>query len=160
MATFKPATEADALKPEKLIMGQVILLSKDSWSAWTGGMPKSDWTGLKPSSLQESTSPNQLRPVHVAAAQKGYNHRRTGMSIPCQPADDLSAFQKTIWDHLVDTGMDTIAYLPDPTDKTKVSNVVKSHSRFTVQSARTTRQTTTQHALTYLRRSLPCSATW
>ena len=33
--------------------------------------------------------------------------------------------------------MDSIAYLPDPTDKTKVSDVVKSHSRYTVQSAKT-----------------------
>ncbi|KAI2500370.1 hypothetical protein MHU86_14113 [Fragilaria crotonensis] len=137
MATSEPAIEAAAIKPEKPIMGEVILLSKDSWSAWTGGMPKLDWTGLDPSSLQESTSPNQLRPVHVAAAQKGYNHRRTGMSIPFKPADDLIAFQNSVWDHLVvDTGMDTIAYLPDPTDKAKVSNVVKSHSRFTVQSAK------------------------
>ena len=118
-------------------MGEVLLLSKDSWSAWTGGMPKSDWSGLDQSSLQESTSPNQLRPVHVAAAQKGYNHRRTGMSIPFKPANDLIAFQNSVWDHLVDTGMDTIAYLPDPTDKNKVSNVVKSHSRYTVQSAQT-----------------------
>ena len=56
-----------------------------------------------------------------------------------KPADDLISFQNPVWDHLVDTGMDSsIAYLPDPTDKTKVSNVVKLHSRrYTVQSAKT-----------------------
>jgi hypothetical protein len=41
-----------------------------------------------------------------------------------KPADDLISFHAA-WDHLVNTGMDSIAYLPDPTDKTKVSNVVK-----------------------------------
>jgi hypothetical protein len=39
MATTEPAVETDILKPEKPIMGEVLLLSKDSWSAWTGGMP-------------------------------------------------------------------------------------------------------------------------
>ena len=122
-------------KPPKPIMGAVTALSKDSWSAWTGGMPKSNWTGLDPSAQLDTTSPNQLRPVYVSAAQKGYNHRRTGMSTPFKPADDLTSFQNSVWDHLTDTGMDIIAYLPDPTDETKMSNVVKSHARYTVQSA-------------------------
>ena len=51
------------------------------------------------------------------------------------PTDNLTWFQKAIWRHLKDTGMDTIAYLPDPGDETKVSNVVKLHARYTVQSA-------------------------
>ena len=134
MATPEPTTETNVLKPEKSIMGEVLLLSKDSWPAWTGGMPKSDWSGLDPSSLQEPTSPNQLRPVHVAAAQKRYNHCRTRMTIPFKPANDLITSQNSVWDHLVDTGMDTIASLPDPTDKNKVSKVVKLHSSYTIQS--------------------------
>ena len=124
-------------KPPKPIMGAVIALSKDSWSAWTGGKPKTDWTGLDSSAQLETTSPNQLRPVYVSAAQKGYNHRRTGMTNQFKPSDDLVSFQNSVWDHLTDTGMDTIAYLPDPTDDSKMSNVVKSHSRYTVQSAQT-----------------------
>ena len=122
-------------KPPKPIMGEVIALSKDSWSAWTGGKPKSDWTGLDPSSQLETTSPNQLRPVYVSAAQKGYNHRRTGMTTLFNSADDFISFQNSVWNHLTNTGMDSIAYLPDPTDETKMSNVVKSHARYTVQSA-------------------------
>ncbi|KAI2488998.1 hypothetical protein MHU86_25602 [Fragilaria crotonensis] len=51
-------------KPPKPIMGAVIALSKDSWSAWTGGKPKTDWTGLDASAQLETTSPNQLRPVY------------------------------------------------------------------------------------------------
>ncbi|KAI2491647.1 hypothetical protein MHU86_22930 [Fragilaria crotonensis] len=124
-----------AVKPVNPIMGDVILLSKDSWSAWTGGKPKADWTGLDPSAPTESTSPNQLRPVFVSAAQKGYNHRRTGMTTLFKPADDLISFQNSVWNHLVDTGMDSIAYIPDPTDTEKMTNVVKSHARYTVQSA-------------------------
>ena len=122
-------------KPPKPIMGAIIALAKDSWSAWTGGKPNADWTGLDSSAQLETPSPNQLRPVYVSAAQKGYTHRRTGMNTPFNSTDDLISFQNAVWDHLTDTGMDSIAYLPDPTDGTKMTNVVKAHARYTVQSA-------------------------
>ena len=59
------------------------------------------------------------------------------MITPFKPADNLTSFQNSVWEHLTDTGMDSIAYLPDPTDESKMSNVVKSHARYTVQSAQT-----------------------
>ena len=93
-------------------MGEVIALSKDTWSAWTGGMPNADWTGLDPSAQLETTSPNQLRPVYVSAAQKGYNHRRAAMSTLFKPTDDLVTFQNSVWDHLTDTGMDSTVTQP------------------------------------------------
>ena len=124
-------------KPLAPIIGGITLVTKDEWSAWTGGKPNSTWTGLDASvALLEHTSPNQLHPVYVSSAQKGYNFRRTGFKIPFKPADDLISFQNTVWEHLKDTGMDSIAYLKDPTDATKMTNVVKSHARFTVQSAK------------------------
>ena len=122
-------------KPAKPIMGGLVALVKDDWSAWTGGKPKYDWTGLE-HPLDDNTSPNQLRPVYASAAQKGYNHRRTGLSTQFTPSSDLAVFQTAIWNHLVDTGMDTIAYLQDPEDSTKMTNVVKSHARYTVDTAK------------------------
>ena len=71
-----PAAEDAEEKPPKPIMGHVVKASK-GWATWTGGKPKADWTGLDPSALLMITSPNQLRPDSVSAAQKGYNHRRT-----------------------------------------------------------------------------------
>ena len=112
-------------------------MTKDEWSAWTGGKPNHTWTGLDGSiALLEHTSPNQLRPVYVSAAQKGYNFRRTGHKISFKPSDDLISFQNVVWDHLKDTGMDSTAYLRDPTDDTKMTNVIKAHARYTVQSAK------------------------
>ncbi|KAI2499059.1 hypothetical protein MHU86_15448 [Fragilaria crotonensis] len=102
----------------------------DRWKA------QHTWTGLDGSiALLEHTSPNQLRPVYVSAAQKGYNFRRTGHKISFKPSDDLISFQNVVWDHLKDTGMDSIAYLRDPTDA-KMTNVIKAHARYTVQSAK------------------------
>jgi hypothetical protein len=136
MSSTEVATAEEVIKPLKPIMGDIIALSKDSWSAWTRGKPKADWTGLNPSVPVETTSPNQLRPVYVSAAQKGYNHRRTGMLTLFKPTNNLVSFQNTVWNHLVDTaGMDSIAFVPDPTNNAKMTNVVKSHARYTVQSA-------------------------
>jgi hypothetical protein len=47
MSTVEATVTKEALKPLKPIMGDAIALSKDSWSAWTGGKPKADWTGLE-----------------------------------------------------------------------------------------------------------------
>jgi hypothetical protein len=52
------------------------------------------------------------------------------------PSSDLAVFQTAVWNHLVDTGMDTIAYLQDPEDSTKMTDVVKSHARYTVDNAK------------------------
>ena len=113
---------ASSSKPLVPLIGGITLVTKDEWSAWTDGMPNHTWTGLNSSiALLEHTSPNQLRPVYVSAAQKGYNFRRTGHKISFKPSDDLISFQNVIWEHLKDTRMDSIAYLRDPTDDTKMS---------------------------------------
>ena len=106
-------------------------------SAWTGGKPAPCWVGLDPSAPDDITSPNQLRPVHASASQNGYNFRRTGMTTLFTQASSLVDFQNAEWDHLVDCGMDTIAYLPDPESPAVMTNVVSSHSRYTVATAKT-----------------------
>jgi hypothetical protein len=52
-------------------------------------------------------------------------------------ASSLVDYQNTVWDHLTDCGMDTIAQLPDPENLSMMANVVKSHSRYTVATAKT-----------------------
>jgi hypothetical protein len=52
-------------------------------------------------------------------------------------ASSLVDFQNAVWDHLIDCGMDTIAYVPDPENTSTMSKVVKSHSRYTVATAKT-----------------------
>ncbi|KAI2506682.1 hypothetical protein MHU86_7783 [Fragilaria crotonensis] len=139
VTTTSPTPVSDPVtsdRPVKPIMGNVVSLSKDDWSAWTGGKPLAGWIGLDPSASDEITSPNQLRPVHAGASQKGYNYRRTGLPTPFSPTSSLIDFQNAVWDHLTDCGMDSIAYLPDPENELLMTNVVKSHSRYTIQTAK------------------------
>jgi hypothetical protein len=110
-------------------------LSKNESAAWTGGKPKSDWSGIE-DDPQTYASPNQLRPVSANAAQKSYNHRNTGPTDKYKRGDDLADFQTLVWDHLKDTGLDTVAYLRDPSDPSRMLSVVKEHSRFTLATAK------------------------
>ena len=112
-------------------MGGMDTSSKTA-TPWTGGAPNFDWSGLSPSSPTLYSSPNQLRPVEASSSQKAYNHCKEGLSTKFQRSSDLHSFKKDVWQHLVDCGMDTITYLPDPEDKTEVSTVITAHSRYTV----------------------------
>jgi hypothetical protein len=88
-----------------------VSLSRDDWSAWTGGKPAPGWVGLDPSAADDITSPNQLRPVHASASRKEYNFRRTSMTTLLTQANSLVDFQNLVLDNLTNCGMDTIAYL-------------------------------------------------
>lgn len=97
-----------------------------------GGVPKPDWSGLDASSerLLADTCFRSLDPV---SGQKSGKYRTSGLELDekYKKGMKLSEFQKVVWDHLVKYGLDTIGYLPDPRDPTKVHSVVTHHARFT-----------------------------
>ncbi len=121
-------------KPIKPIMGDVCRVGKDEEAAWTGGLPKSDWSGLDSTALQEPVTPNQFRSTYIATSQKSHNYRKTGLAVKFARSGDLASLEQQVWHQLKDTGMDSIAYVPDPVDRTRMVNVVKEHGRFSVQS--------------------------
>lgn len=52
--------------------------------------------------------------------------------------DNFMMFHNNVWEHLKDTGMDTVAYLPtNPSERWTMINVVKWHARFTIKPATT-----------------------
>jgi hypothetical protein len=121
--------------PPTPTMGGLLQTTKDEWSAWTGGKPKADWTGLDPSAARVYQSPNQLRSLYVKTSQDSYNHRTTGLEDKFSDKDNLTQFADSILEKLEDCGMDTIAYLPAPDDPTQMISVVSNHSRFTLEWA-------------------------
>ena len=120
--------------PTKPIMGGTQQVGANEFSAWTGGKPMADWSGLDPSSKQVPVTPNQYRPVYIATAQKGHIYRQKGPDAKFKRTGNLPTLEHTVWTHFVDTGMDTIAHVPDPVDNTKMVNVVKEHGRFSADS--------------------------
>jgi hypothetical protein len=120
-------------KPLKPTMGDLTQVSDTAWDAWTGGRPKPSWVGLD--NLNGLDSPNQLRPIYASSAQKGYNYRKKGLDIKFNRKDDLQVFQKKVKAHLVDCGMDTIAWIEDPIDASRKVYIIYDHPRFTQESA-------------------------
>jgi hypothetical protein len=61
------------------------------------------------------------------------------MTTPFSPTSSLINFRNAVWDYFTDCGMDSIAYPPDPENKLLTTNIVKSHSRYTIQTAKALR---------------------
>jgi len=129
------ATSAPSFKPAVPTMGALEQTSSTDFCPWVGGKPKADWSGL------EATTPTrkydgQLRPTSPGSAQKSTAYRSTGIDSPFAKGDNFLDFIAEIWDLMQMRGLDTIAYLQDPTDPTKMISILEYHSRYTLDSAK------------------------
>ena len=88
--------------------------SKDEFTPWTGGKPNLDWTALDALEPNMFRSPNQQRSLYTKSSTNGFNFRTTGLTTQFEKADNFKQFADKVLEHLQDTGMDTISYLPDP----------------------------------------------
>ena len=132
------AAAGTPLPPDAPTIGGLAQTSPTEQTAWTGGQPDDQWTGLSATALKDPETPHQLRPTHVGHAQKAYELRKTGLSPKFNEKHDFVRFVDKVWQHLRDTGMDTIAYLPDSEDQTIMASVVKNHSRYSLEYTKTT----------------------
>lgn len=115
-------------------LGGVHQTSPSDTVAWTGGKPKPDWSGLDPSAPTGPLSPGQYRVSSVSSSQKSRYYRTRGLEDKLKPGGDLSDFEHAIWTHLVDYGMDTVTYVPDPLDPANNTiSCVKDHARLSKQ---------------------------
>ena len=118
--------------PDKPIMGLLLETSK-GWVAVTGGIPKLDWTGLEPISLLNQdfkTEPLRFRAQDNSTATKTFTEREAALSSILKIGDDIHEFAKDMRIKLEQHGMDTIAYVPDPFIKNKMSYVLEDYPKF------------------------------
>ena len=108
----------NSYKPKKPKFGGISQTGPDSYSAWTGGKPKSSWLELEkqPTSIR----PNQYRPTNITGQAKSQAYRRQGLKTEFTREKDLQTFENDVMKHVEDFGMDTITYIPDPADATKL----------------------------------------
>ena len=116
-------------------MGGLVQVSAHDYCAWTGGKPKPDWSGLDPTAATAPLDDYQYRPASPGSSQKSTSFREKGLTTKFKRDDHLLDFVATVMNYLRRTGMDTITYLPDPTDSTKAISVVENYSRFALQDA-------------------------
>ena len=116
-------------KPDKPKFGDVTLVGSDQWNAWTGGKPRADWSGLE-DPTPARIEPQRYRPTSITAQQKCEVFRTKGLQPKFAKDGNLVQFQKHFMKHLVKNGLDTVSYVQNPRDPSKVVSVVDHHSLF------------------------------
>ena len=82
-----------------------------------------------------SILPTQCRPSSITSSIKNRNFRIAGLTNKFSRKSDLQTFQKKVFKHLKDHGLDTITYLPDPSNPNAMTSVVTNHDMFTLDEA-------------------------
>jgi hypothetical protein len=110
------------------IMGDVQNQGKSNASAWTGGKPRVDWSGLASADAKVKT-PNCYHPSHTGYMVKNYNlHIKLN-----HDKFDFVDYTRHVNKHMVSHGMDTIFYVPSIVDPTDMINVIESPDKVTLQ---------------------------
>mgnify|MGYP000681102589 CR=1 FL=1 len=126
----------DGFDPPVPRMGGVVARSRSTKVAWTGGEPLADWSKLSDKAATYPKSPSQYRAHAVATAQKAHKSRIEWTDSKVTTKTDLQTFQVKLLERFEEDGMDTITYLQDPLDHSKVVCCLKEHSRLTVHEVR------------------------
>ena len=114
-------------RPQDPIMGSCVESFEGSgeYAFTSGGMPDCTWSGLDKTAISQlSRTPFQMRPMSITGRNKSYKTLVNPLPIKFKATHNLSHFRKDVTRHLEAHGLDTIAYLPHPTDSSKVANVV------------------------------------
>ena len=118
--------------PKKPKFGGIREIAVDTWAAWTGGKPKSDWSELEDPDPKQIVA-TQYRPTSISSQLKSRPYRIAGLANKFSRGSNLQTFEKKIMKHLEAFGMDTNTYLQSPTNKAEVVSVIESHSLFTLK---------------------------
>ena len=98
--------------PKKAKFGGLKAQENGTAARWSGGKPLSDWSGLEdPNPLVRI---NQYRSGTISHQAKSHQLRTQGLETKFTRTSDLLTFQKNVFKHLVNHGLDTVSYLPDP----------------------------------------------
>ena len=103
-------------------MGGIV----DAHTTVVGGKPKADWTGLE--KAVTTLSPGQLRQFYHDAKAKKY--REQGREEKFGKTSNLSTFARDTKEHAEDKGLDTVTYLPSPTDPREMLSILTSYSLY------------------------------
>ena len=119
--------------PTKPIMGDIIQVGLQIFVAWTGGKPKHDWSMLDSSAYKSPQVASQQRPTFNDKLQ---HYRSQGLKTKLSRNGKMKMkdFELKVRSHLEKYGLDTIAYIPDPVDSTKMIFTVTNHGRYTLKS--------------------------
>ena len=100
-------------------------------------MPLANWSKLSPIQPNCIEYTTRFRPLNPILDVKRLTARTKGIDQKFKKNDDLLIFQLKIWKHLVEHGLDTVAYLMNPSNMTTVLDVVNNQTCFVSDIAKT-----------------------
>ena len=111
-------------------MGGVHTIPLGEHVAWMGGKPNRHWMMLAnpPVAGSPLSSPEKYDSSSVGSAQKLCNYHTNGLDPNFKKNDNLQVFHDIIWSHLLDHGLDTVTYVPDPTSTMEMISCIFSTS--------------------------------
>ena len=97
-----------------------------------GGVPKADWSGLLPEDKQEfrAITGRHYRSLNPVKGVKGLEAREEGLEEKFHKGEDLTTCQQALKKHFEQHGMDTVTYLQDPHDLSKMQCVLEHHPKY------------------------------
>ena len=115
---------------KKPIMGSMVQIKSDTHVTWIGAIPNSAWTDLKIS----TTDPQQSSQIHPMIDNSSFCEWSTGLDVKfSKEKRDLFSFQcKLLW-YFQGMGMDTIMYLKDLGDRTKMVNLTQAYVKTAIK---------------------------
>ena len=134
------------VQPMKPIMGGLLQIKPDTYVAWMGGIPNSDWTDMKIS----TADPQQSSQIHPMLDDSSFHEQSKGLDVKLsKEKEDLFSFQHKLPWHFQDMGMDTITYFKDLGDPTKMVNLLMAHTWFNQVYVNTTISEQCEHYDSY-----------
>ena len=120
--------------PTAPTMGGLRQVSSTDHVPWCGGPPNVGWTALETQPV--IIHPTMLRPTSAGSSQKSQAYRTTGLENKFGHGGDLLDFQQEVMKHFERYGLDTITYVGDPADHSKMISIVAHHTKYTMASAK------------------------
>jgi hypothetical protein len=126
------ATAAPAAPPPPTIASPPELGGLLDGHPWTGGKPAN--VDRNASCNAEPHSPGCYRPSDPIASMKAWTMltKPDAKVAEFKRNDPLAPFEKTIQEHLEDSGCDGVMYLTTPYDPTNFTNIITHHSHVTL----------------------------
>ena len=75
----------------------------------------------------------QYRPMSVSSQTKNLSYRIAGLETKLTHDGNLQTFEKKVTKHLVAYRLDTITYVPSPSDPAQVVSVIDNHALFNLK---------------------------
>jgi hypothetical protein len=122
-----PPADAVPFVVDKPKFGFLARISPGKQVPTVGGKPKPDFTWLEARDPDSAVIAARHRPKDTAASTKAYDARIKGLTPAFDAGGNLKDFMESVDKHLVKHGLDTIAYIPDPSDKTKILSAVTQY---------------------------------